>query len=303
MMTLASFVLFGVAAGAPDAGARFFERAADAPKVLSIPEGVAGSVSAHGREVGATTRCSACHSTTRWQEVTFNHEKTGSPLVGAHAIVSCTNCHPQSFSTPVPTRCSGCHRDVHAGELGARCDGCHDVENWRSRVDADAHRRTNFPLLGGHAALPCTECHFEARERRFSRSTVECGSCHQSDWQRTSGTAVDHSAWAFNVAECRQCHSAFRFVPARFPGHEGCFSISAGEHAGIDCRGCHTSLRAAATPGACDTRTAACTACHTHECSVAGGATPTDRKHADVPGYQCKDRKCYECHQSGASKR
>jgi hypothetical protein len=61
-------------------------------------------------------------------------------------------------------------------------------------------------------------------------------------------------------------------------------------HANITCFGCHTSLAGARLTGACATHTAACTACHTHTCDR------TDAQHVTVPGYQCKDQKCYECH-------
>lgn len=255
-----------------------------------------------GRAASAeTTRCAACHTTASWTQVSFNHERTGFSLTGEHTRASCKTCHPVSFTQPRPRACAGCHQDVHAQELGARCEGCHDTRSWRPTFDADAHRRTNFPLLGGHAALPCVECHLEAKERRFSRAAVDCGGCHAGDFTRTQGTAVDHAALGFSPQACRQCHGAFRFRPAVFPGHDACFVTSAGAHAGITCQGCHTSLATAATPGTCSTRTAACTACHAHQCSVGGGQTATDAQHANVAGYQCRDRKCYECHQHGAA--
>jgi hypothetical protein len=259
--------------------------------VLAAPKSMA--------DAGVGTKCGACHGTGSWTEVRFNHDRTGFKLLGAHASVSCKDCHATDFTSALPRACSGCHRDVHAGELGAHCDGCHDPGTWRSRFDAEAHRRTNFPLLGAHAALPCTECHFEARERRFSRAMVECGGCHENDYRRAAnvGSRLDHIARDFDSQRCRECHGSFRWSPARWPGHDQCYVVNSGPHAAYACLQCHTSLTTTAPPGSCNTGTAACTQCHEHQCSGPGGANPTDQLHAQVPGYQCKDAKCYECHQ------
>jgi hypothetical protein len=242
---------------------------------------------------GGQTACAACHSTTAWSEVRFNHERTGFPLTGEHAHASCKGCHVTDFKAPLPRTCVGCHADVHAGDLGARCEGCHDTKDWRSRFDADAHRRTNFPLLGAHAALPCTECHAEARERRFARAAVDCAACHQTQVLRTAGQAVDHLQLGFAQRSCRECHSPLAFTPARYPAHDGCFPISTGPHAGIACRSCHTSV---VTPMVrCQTNTATlCVPCHSNGGNARTGST--DAQHRNVPGYTFSATKCAQCH-------
>ena len=85
------------------------------------------------------------------------------------------------------------------------------------------------------------------------------------------------------------CHFPSRFQGASFPAHEACFQISTGAHARIGCLDCHTSLSSATGNGSCSTNTASCQRCH-----ACGAVTP---RHARVDGFQCKDRKCYECHQ------
>lgn len=291
-------VLLLLLAGTPKPAADAPKKAAPAPTLTSL-KAVKAMPAAPTGDGHMGTKCGACHGTAGWTEVRFNHDRTGFPLVGAHTTTSCRECHEKDFKAALPRACSGCHRDVHAGELGMRCDSCHAPENWRSRFDAEAHRRTNFPLLGGHAALPCTECHLESRERRFSRAAVDCGGCHQRDYLRTAGTPLDHARLGFDPLRCRECHGSFRFTPARFPTHDACFVITYGAHANIGCFSCHVSLGAAQPAGTCNTGTASCTSCHEHECSTAGGATHTDQLHAQVPGYSCQDRKCYECHQLG----
>jgi hypothetical protein len=279
-------------AAAPDAGVP----AKDAPRA-AVPD-VLGKMKGLKKGGGheGVTACGACHGTGSWTEVRFNHERTGFPLTGRHARTTCKACHAADFTVPLPRSCGACHRDVHAGELGARCENCHDTADWRSRFDVDAHRRTNFPLMGAHAALPCVECHAEARERRFTRAATDCPACHQADVMRTQAIdkPVNHVTLMLDQRSCRECHSPLAFTPARFPTHDECFPISAGPHA-VPCLNCHTSLASAVTMR-CSTGTAKCTQCHTN----AGGSDigQTDLQHADgkAPGYSFNDRRCLDCH-------
>lgn len=236
------------------------------------------------------TRCEACHGTSGWRPVTFDHSKTGFPLEGRHLTASCGACHVGSrdFKEPLPTSCSACHQDVHTGEFGTRCGNCHDARDWSSRFDADAHQRTNFPLTGRHAAIPCEECHLEQRDRRFTRATLDCVACHQADYQRTALTGIDHVRAGFGT-DCKSCHFTSQFKGALFPAHRACFQIDAGPHAGISCLGCHTLFSGAPISiGTCSGDNFSCIQCHA--CSKMQGI------HAQVGGFQCKDRKCYECH-------
>lgn len=259
-----------------------------APAVAARPAPAAPRSRSAAAHAGGDTRCSACHSTVGWRPVTFDHSKTGFPLDGAHLGASCSGCHVSGdFQRPVPTSCAACHRDVHTGEFGTRCGSCHDARDWTSRFDASAHQRTNFPLTGRHAAIACEECHLEQRDRRFTRATVACYACHAADYARTAGSALDHARAGFGT-DCKSCHFSTRFRDAIFPAHRACFQIDGGPHAGIACLDCHTTLGSVAATGACATNTAACTRCHT--CGKVQG------DHSNVSGFQCKDRKCYECH-------
>jgi hypothetical protein len=239
------------------------------------------------------TLCEACHAVEGWGRVRFNHDPTGFPLRGAHIAVACGGCHAKGFEVPVADSCSGCHRDRHAGEFGVHCEGCHDDRSWRPLFEADAHRRTNFPLVGKHALIPCQECHGNQRDRRFAGAAVACASCHQADFLRTGATSIDHTVAGFS-RECQTCHNTWRFSPARLPSHDACFRISSGAHHDIRCLGCHSSLGAATFTGACNTGTFTCSGCHAHACAK------SDRQHTQVMGYVCGDPKCYQCHNLGA---
>jgi len=230
------------------------------------------------------TACEKCHTTDSWKNVAFAHERTGFPLRGAHAHAGCKVCHTVDFSTALGRECSSCHRDAHEGRLGARCSGCHDESSWVSRFGADAHERTNFPLTGRHAFIACEECHGDARDRGFTRTTPTCYGCHQQDYERTRGLPVDHVAAGFSTA-CQQCHAPWRFKGATYAVHDVCFDITSGPHAAMACLACHTALTTAVISGQCATGTADCQRCHS--CS----------RHPQVAGFACADRKCYECHQ------
>lgn len=235
------------------------------------------------------TRCVLCHTPDGWEKVTFSHDGTGFPLEGRHREVTCRGCHPDAtFATALPRACAACHADVHQGRLGRRCEKCHDATGWEATTfDADAHRRSAFPLTGRHAFTPCDSCHGDRRDRGFTRPTRDCAACHEADWLRagTGGAAVDHDLAGF-PRDCRVCHGTWRFAPASLPPHEECFSITRGDHAGIRCRDCHGSFPAVdyQQPFTCQTDTAACVRCHS--CS----------EHEPVSGFACANRRCYECH-------
>lgn len=66
---------------------------------------------------GGRTECQACHTPFDWKKTTFDHEKTGFPLTGAHRNVQCSECH-RAESTEKgqiviyktgKTKCSDCH--------------------------------------------------------------------------------------------------------------------------------------------------------------------------------------------------
>jgi hypothetical protein len=245
---------------------------------------------APARHAPEQTRCGACHTSEGWDRVTFDHARTGFPLEGAHRRAACRGCHREGdFKAPAPRACVACHRDAHAGRMGTRCADCHDAVAWSEPTfGPEAHRRTDFPLDGRHAVLPCEECHGDRRDRAYSRPTRRCIDCHQADLQRATVAAFDHVA-AFGVAdECRRCHSAWSFSPGYLPGHDACFPIRSGTHAGIRCRRCHTTLTPSMFTGTCNYNdpTLACLNCHS-SCPHGGLPCP-------ITSQQCAN-----CHRNG----
>jgi hypothetical protein len=193
-----------------------------------------------------------------------------------HARTPCRACHGEDLARPQPRGCAGCHRDPHQGRLGARCRQCHDEAlGWRAAFDADAHRRTDFPLEGRHALLPCEECHGDRLAPGFARPTPVCLSCHEADRARTAalGPELDHVAGGFPT-RCQDCHSPWRFRAAFLPQHEACFGIASGNHAGIRCVACHDAAvePLATTDWSCTPKTSHCERCHEPgEVGLSGG--------------------------------
>lgn len=280
---------------------------ADAPKKPVVPDVLKalGTLRTSGSGHAGVTACASCHVTSSWADVRFNHERTGFALTGRHQRAPCKSCHVTDFATPLPRGCVGCHRDAHAGELGSRCEGCHETNDWRSRFDADAHRRTNFPLFGAHAALPCVECHQEARERRFARAAVPCEACHEPQARvRTASTTLDHADPANGdlLTSCARCHQPVRWSPANFFDHDACFPVTSGPHAALTCATCHVGNIRKGVGLQCETRNAVrCTECHLNGASGRVGAT--DALHDGVPLYAFDGAKCASCHKGAGVRR
>ena len=136
--------------------------------------------------------CVMCHTTNRWQGVTYDHTLTQFPLLGKHSSVDCRKCHVTvSDATTVYTfsgtnmDCSGCHNDPHSGQFTKQgeidCSRCHTENDWSpSKFD---HATTRFQLKGRHSGLPCEKCHKKIETGngsyiQFTYESVKCGVCH-----------------------------------------------------------------------------------------------------------------------------
>ncbi len=250
--------------------------------------------------------CAGCHNEKGWSPAQLEHELVGWRLGGRHRSARCGACHGSDLSRALPKDCNTCHSDPHRGDLGSHCEGCHDqgpepgvlarsagptigVRPWASRFDVSAHQGTAFPLAGAHAVIPCEECHSDSFGRGFVRAAPGCVRCHADQYESAALTSIDHRQAGFDL-DCQRCHTPWDFKRAKFEAHDACFAISAGSHAGLTCDSCHDSLQGATTNGQCNTQSVVCTGCHDHRQSE------TDEAHREVPGYQYKDQKCYECH-------
>ncbi len=217
----------------------------DAMALAKPPTGCAGCHSADDVHRGQRgTDCGNCHRQETWK-VKFDHAgKTGFALVGAHASLSCDDCHRGDLEAKLPTDCEGCHRadDPHRGALVA-CSDCHDPADWKRSVRFD-HEFTSFPLLGLHRLATCEQCHATLA---FHDTGSRCTDCHQRE---------DVHKGSFG-ANCTSCHSPAGWSRWAFDHDRQTDFALTGAHEGLACKACHV-------PGQADAAGVAtsCSACH-----------------------------------------
>lgn len=257
----------------------------------------------------------ACAGTTRAASI----EKLlmPGPVVSGHAKLEheCSRCHDRADRDAQARLCRDCHepvdRDVverrgYHGRLPgigtAQCSACHTEHKGRKadvvklEVAAFPHARTDFPLQGAHATVPCASCH--APERKYREAPTRCVDCHESDEPHAKALGTD----------CGACHQAARWTAVQFDHAKTTFALT-GKHEQATCDGCHFGNRYDGTPGAC-------AACHAPEDVHAGARGPacadchttsawTDRRydHLRATGFGLSGAharlECETCHRSG----
>lgn len=175
-------------------------------------------------------KCETCHSSTKWTEVRFNHDKsTKFPLRGKHIEVKCDTCHTGSlYRDKLSTACASCHQknDPHKGQLGTRCGSCHQETGWRKTTAFD-HDVTRFPLIGLHAAVACDNCH---KTPRFKDAPMACESCHKdTKHEGRLGSA------------CARCHNPNGWSRWRFDHSKSTRFALTGKHQAAHCHSCHAT--------------------------------------------------------------
>ena len=151
------------------------------------------------------TDCAACHDTSRWSAVRFDHAKTKFPLQARHAQIPCAACHAGNRWKATPTACASCHTpdDVHRGQRGTACADCHTQASWTD-AKFDHEKETGFALVGAHRQAACQSCHRSGRlEDDLPR---ECSGCH---------AAADSHAGRMG-GKCETCHESTEWKTTHF---------------------------------------------------------------------------------------
>lgn len=138
--------------------------------------------------------CEACHNVSKWNVVTFDHQKTQFELEGAHSRQTCRDCHfnkektghaKQKFAG-LATNCSSCHKDVHFQQFENNgftdCKTCHNSDSFKPASKFD-HSKTRFVLDGKHLNVACSKCHNEVTEQGvtfvlYKTNKLKCEDCH-----------------------------------------------------------------------------------------------------------------------------
>lgn len=200
------------------------------------------------------------------------------PLSRAHAglegLEKCTRCHEENKGLSARL-CLDCHTELRArvakgtgfhGRMPAAkkqdCASCHPdhrglgfvMIEWEGGRDTFDHRRTGWPLEGGHAKVRCEGCHQRAlvadpavramlekepRRTTFLGAPTRCGGCHFDEHRGQL------------AGECQRCHTATAWKPAPGFNHQATDYPLRGKHREVPCGKCHpTATDEEMTPGA-----------------------------------------------------
>lgn len=198
--------------------------------------------------------CSRCHTPEHWRTMRdpldFSHKETGFELKGAHAEVTCRECHESLVFRQIGVMCADCHTDyVHRGELGFDCERCHNEIDWTQSANMLLeHQQTRFPLLGRHAVIDCEACHYTVQKDEYVGLPLDCIQCHETDY--TSSREPSHAALGFST-DCQECHSVMhlRWEDVNFQ-HPASFPLAFG-HDVRDCEACHGAGQVPPDPQDC----------------------------------------------------
>ena len=245
----------------------------------------------HNQTVGMD--CARCHTSENWlvSDITELHYDNGFPLMGAHAIASCNECHISETDLtfePIGNECINCHLDEYSATtnpnhtsagFSTNCIECHSINGFDWSTENINHEF--FPLNKGHDVEDCARCHTSGD---YSNTPTDCLSCHLADY--TASINPNHQNQSFPT-DCRECHTTDPgWTPAEYLQHDvEYFPIYSGEHNGEwdQCLECHTN------PSSYVEFT--CTTCH---------ANPeTDDEHSGIGGYSFNSPACLACHPTG----
>jgi len=235
----------------------------------------------HTRDFGDD--CLVCHNGVD-SMVNFDHQATNFPLDGNHAQLDCANCHELAaredndqkegflFNTSAqlerisgevlppgnpfantPTQCAECHREPpsHLNVFPLTCDECHTAEGWvPATLNGSTFRHntdTRFTLalhLLDFAGQPftCLDCH---QTEIGDFGVQSCIACHLKDGKQP--TFMEAHRLQFGD-DCLACHDGADRMQ-NFD-HARVFPLE-GQHALIDCAGCHQDYVFAGTATAC----------------------------------------------------
>jgi hypothetical protein len=238
------------------------------------------------RQAGLGTDCQSCHAVNavNWGVSgvsfggSFDHAKTGFPLLGAHAATACVQCHAGNRFLPISTTCTSCHATdfanaaapPHTG-FSTDCATCHTMTAWQPATFN--HTNTPFPLTGGHVSVTCQQCHVN---NVFAGLTTTCYNCHQQQFTSAT-TPVAHTGFP---TDCTGCHTTNPgWGPSTFNHQTSSFPL-VGAHVSVTCAQCHVNNKYVGLATTCygchqqDFATAAapphtgfatdCTTCHTN---------------------------------------
>lgn len=245
----------------------------------------------HEQTVGSD--CEKCHTSESWlvNNIIDIHQMSRFPLMGAHTILDCKDCHQSASALqfpPLGTNCFDCHSDTYAATtkpnhkaagFSTDCETCHALNAYEWSSTGFIHNF--FPLTGGHDIKNCARCH---DVNNYSNISSNCYSCHADDYNNT--TNPNHLTSNFPT-DCEQCHTTNPgWKPATFD-HDKFFPIYSGKHNNEwnACSDCHQNTS--------NYQVFTCIDCHEHN------KTDMDKKHDKENDYVYESNACFKCHPDG----
>lgn len=201
--------------------------------------------SCHGEHHGASfalVNDSSFRGTGAKSTAEFDHRFVGFDMNGRHSEIGCVECHEHSDDSVLlegTTRylglaqdCASCHEDPHEGRMQVACAACHGQTKW-DELHSEGHEK-NLPLVGGHGALNCRECHattsahsLESMGSTKARPEArDCMACHASPHTNAFANGAAQIASKPVGGSCVSCHAADH-TSFRQPG----LTITAEQHA------------------------------------------------------------------------
>lgn len=209
----------------------------------------------HRRQFGA--KCESCHTVKGWQTSikAIQDHQNRFPLVGAHALVECEECHKNAAVGQfqgLSTACYSCHQkdyltpviDHVSANFPTTCQTCHTMDSWFG-APFDHLKYTGYALTGMHATLACTACHIN---NVYKGTPATCYACHST--QYIAANNPSHLQLAL-PHDCGTCHSTANWLNASFNHAVFANYPLTGMHATLTCIQCHINNVYVGTPTAC----------------------------------------------------
>ncbi len=204
--------------------------------VAAWPQFSPGSLSKAHHALDGPTHCTSCH--------------VGG---GGERKFRCLSCHSEIRQRLAGNR--GLHPSLlQKGQPDAQCAKCHSDHNgedfvpirWDVSLDEFDHRKTGYPLDGGHARLKCTQCHnpegitpaarrgilMKDLKRTYLGLSQDCSSCHKDEHQGQVGSA------------CERCHITANWKDVTRFNHATSKYRLTGAHERTPCQKCHFEVPA-----------------------------------------------------------
>src|SRR6516162_9587080 len=258
-----------------------------------------------------TSNCQNCHTQfDSWLGATFNHSVTGFILDGAHATLTCTQCHINNnynLTGISNNDCgnSGCHlttwqqtnNPAHASAAQAfplaACSTCHNTTSWDTSTFN--HASTGFLLTNAHATVQCAQCHVNGNYANDLPSCAGDGKygCHMSDWQKTNNPVHATAGTAFAANNCSNCHDTIAWTDMTSFNHTVTGFTLTGMHVSptpTPCTSCHVNNNYTLNTQPNDCGNTSCHLKDWNSTATMGGNIP-NHPQAGFPMSQCS-----QCH-------